>query len=161
CFTNAHIRLNLPLQDSFDSRLPLDLVPYPIRSVKNSFWCATWDEQTSSPSFGHLLKNSPKGAYIQHWVLDTSFNSTTEHRISPLSAPTALVHCPGCHLHEPSLIYSKRTVIDSRLAQVSCLFRQSQNRVVNLRHLRQGLPKYELNERQLLRSSLFILKPQI
>lgn len=152
--------LQLELTDTFDSRSPLELVSIPSRTYRNSFWCATWNDNNLRPNFGRLLKNGPKRAVIQHWIID-NVSSLTDHFISPNSTLLILKPCLGCNLHTPSLVMAPGGRTDSRLTDISCLFAENQVRIVNLKHLQQGLPKFVQQTQYELRTPLLQLQVQI
>jgi hypothetical protein len=163
-YTEAQLQLRMHLTDTFDSRRPLDLITIPSRTYRNSFWYASWDFTTDQPIFGRCMKNGPRSVTVQHWVITqpaSTSDTSTRYNITPQSSPIFLMECTGCPLHTPLSVSTQGNRTDSRLTNLPCLFQEPHAKVVNLKHLQDGLPKFLRHLTHELGTSLFQILPQI
>ena len=110
------------------------------------------------------MKNGPRNVTIQHWLINYTSNTSTtsnQHNSTPLSAPISLAECTGCSLHNTSSYSAQGNRTDNRLIDLPCLFQEPHAKVVNLKHLQDGLPKFHRHLIHNLNTSLFLIIPQI
>src|SRR4051812_6569966 len=121
-YSNAQRRLliNTTHEGDIPNSSRLGCISVPNRNCKNSYWCAKWDDNTSSLVFGRLIKNTPTKITAQHWIrrIDDSLNR--DH--TPSSQIIKLIECQGCPLNDPSAkLPSKGRLPDPRLTNLPCL----------------------------------------
>src|SRR5581483_155882 len=116
----------------------------------SSSWCALWNNDSNSPIFGRVFKNSPNHMTIQHWIRTIDVSASVLY--TPQSQKLHLSACQGCHLNNPhSLNIRVPKKPCKRTGHLPCVFMKEHFEVVNLKEF---LP-YNLNNSNTLNITYF------